>query len=145
VEQFLLANFGRAIVPLGDGPVVGPQLNLQVTFGLNSAELTPGAEQNLQLFADTWKRVEETVGPEGIQVGFHFVIVGHTDATGPEAYNMSLSWRRAEAVVNFLTAVGLNPAYLVPQGLGETDLAEPERPFNEVNRRVVVTPNIAGR
>ena len=46
-------------------------------------------------------------------------VVGHTDATGNIDYNMNLSQRRAEAVVEFLTTeYDLDDEKLTPYGIG---------------------------
>ncbi len=46
-------------------------------------------------------------------------IEGHTDHIGTEEYNLSLSRRRAESVVNFLTSHGINNSRLTSVGMGE--------------------------
>lgn len=47
------------------------------------------------------------------------LVVGHTDSTGEREYNMSLSRRRAESVVKYLTSkFGILPSRLVPAGVG---------------------------
>lgn len=46
-------------------------------------------------------------------------VVGHTDATGAVDYNMDLSTRRAEAVVDYLVSNhGIDPGRLTAKGLG---------------------------
>ncbi|MGN6108933.1 MAG: DUF4215 domain-containing protein [Kofleriaceae bacterium] len=47
-------------------------------------------------------------------------VEGHTDAQGDDAYNLDLSQRRAQAVVDFLVKVGIPADKLVPIGYGET-------------------------
>jgi outer membrane protein OmpA-like peptidoglycan-associated protein len=47
-------------------------------------------------------------------------VEGHTDSDGAEAANLALSSRRAEAVVKFLEAQGVERARLAPQGFGES-------------------------
>ena len=51
---------------------------------------------------------------------FFVVIEGHTDSAGADAYNLSLSERRAASVVGWLVARGIGPDRLVPAGKGET-------------------------
>jgi OOP family OmpA-OmpF porin len=48
-------------------------------------------------------------------------IEGHTDSDGEDAYNQSLSQRRAEAVVAYLTGRGIAGARLTPVGKGESE------------------------
>jgi OOP family OmpA-OmpF porin len=47
-------------------------------------------------------------------------IEGHTDATGPEAYNQVLSERRANSVRDYLVSRGIDASRLNPVGRGET-------------------------
>ena len=44
----------------------------------------------------------------------------HTDSRGRDAYNQRLSQRRAESVVNYLIAQGIESERLTPVGYGET-------------------------
>jgi outer membrane protein OmpA-like peptidoglycan-associated protein len=47
-------------------------------------------------------------------------VQGHTDSQGDDAYNMDLSQRRAETVLNYLLLFGVDRARLTPKGYGET-------------------------
>lgn len=47
-------------------------------------------------------------------------VVGHTDSTGPEAYNQGLSERRAESVKSYLVGQGLPAAAIQASGQGES-------------------------
>ncbi len=63
-------------------------------------------------------------------------IEGHTDATGPDAYNLDLSQRRAAAAAEYLVRQqGIEPDRLVVAGKGKSEplLADP---YNPRNRRV---------
>jgi outer membrane protein OmpA-like peptidoglycan-associated protein len=48
-------------------------------------------------------------------------VIGHTDANGSDDYNQKLSERRANAVINFLSANKINTSRLAAKGMGETD------------------------
>ncbi len=50
-----------------------------------------------------------------------FAVTGHADRTGPEAYNLALSLRRANAVLEVLTAHGINASTISLAGRGETE------------------------
>lgn len=47
-------------------------------------------------------------------------VQGHTDDQGTDEYNLQLSARRAETVVNYLDLFGIEPGRLTPKGFGET-------------------------
>ena len=44
----------------------------------------------------------------------------HTDSRASDEYNLELSKRRAQSVVNYLIEKGINPKRLVAKGYGET-------------------------
>lgn len=48
--------------------------------------------------------------------------MSHTDSRGNDAYNMSLSQQRANAVVNYLVSKGISRSRLSARGFGETRL-----------------------
>jgi outer membrane protein OmpA-like peptidoglycan-associated protein len=48
-------------------------------------------------------------------------VVGHTDAVGSDAYNVSLSERRGRAVADYLVAQDAEPSRLVVEGMGESE------------------------
>jgi outer membrane protein OmpA-like peptidoglycan-associated protein len=52
--------------------------------------------------------------------GLKVELQGHTDSKGQDAYNMNLSQKRAEAVVKYLLAKGVNPDQMKAKGYGET-------------------------
>lgn len=49
-------------------------------------------------------------------------INSHTDSRASDEFNMDLSQRRAESVVNYLVSKGINSNRLIAQGYGETKL-----------------------
>jgi outer membrane protein OmpA-like peptidoglycan-associated protein len=69
-----------------------------------------------------------------------FLIEGHTDAVGSDAYNLKLSRARAEAVKKALTAFYVIPARnLQTVGLGERYLKIPTAEAEAENRRVSIS------
>jgi outer membrane protein OmpA-like peptidoglycan-associated protein len=48
------------------------------------------------------------------------VVAGHTDNVGAQAANLGLSRQRAQSVISWLSAHGVNEARLVPAGFGDT-------------------------
>ncbi|UCC66415.1 MAG: OmpA family protein, partial [Deltaproteobacteria bacterium] len=65
-------------------------------------------------------------------------IAGHTDITGPEAYNQGLSERRARAVMEYFISRGISADRLKAVGYGESSpIAKNEtREGRAKNRRV---------
>ena len=66
---------------------------------------------------------------------------GHTDSSGSEERNQTLSERRAEAVVEYLTSKGVVPGLLGSAGYGQTKPVAPnDTPANKaLNRRIDFT------
>jgi outer membrane protein OmpA-like peptidoglycan-associated protein len=52
-------------------------------------------------------------------------IQSHTDSKGGDVYNMKLSQKRAESVVNYLASKGISPKRLVAKGYGESKPVAP--------------------
>ncbi len=48
-------------------------------------------------------------------------IKGYTDSTGPEAYNLKLSERRAQSVASYLESKGVCASRITTEGYGETN------------------------
>lgn len=73
----------------------------------------------------------------------HIELSAHTDSRGSESYNMALSQRRAESVIAFLVAAGIDPSRLTAKGYGFSRLANHCEPGvecseeeHQFNRRV---------
>ena len=77
--------------------------------------------------------------PEGCNKTETVLVTGHTDSTGPEAYNQGLSVRRAEAVISYLKSIGVK-VDLVAEGKGESDPVADNstKEGRAQNRRVVI-------
>jgi len=111
----------------GSGANAIARFDLLVNFAYNSAEVTTAAAQNLDLFAAALK--------DQRLAGTKFAIDGHTDASGGEDYNIGLSERRAEAVIAYLAAQGVDSATLTAHGYGKSKPRVAD-PFSPENRRV---------
>lgn len=68
-------------------------------------------------------------------------IVGHTDSSGPDAYNQNLSERRASSVKKYLVETGSAAAKITTSGKGESQPANDNstREGRKKNRRVEIT------
>ncbi len=113
-------------------PVEPPSMDFKVEFELGSAELTPDAMVVLDQLGMALS--SEALSP------FDFKIAGHTDATGPEVFNLQLSEQRARAVENYLSAkFGIDRGRLDTVGVGEGEPLDSNNPFSPQNRRVEIT------
>ena len=102
-----------------------------ILFGFDSSNLQAAARNNLSSLA---RVLAEDSGD------YELLVAGHTDDSGPEAYNQRLSERRAAAASDFLATQGLPGSQIRIQGLGEMEpVASNESPAGqEANRRVEV-------
>ena len=108
-----------------------PKIDLEINFGFNAADTSPAVRPILLELG------RAMTSPE--LAGAKFLVAGHTDAKGSDAYNQKLSERRAKAVKQFLSAnFGLKDDQLVVVGYGEERLKNPDHPFADENRRVQV-------
>lgn len=114
--------------PATGAATYGPRLWLTIEFAFDSARIRPDYYPTLDNLA-----VNLTNYP-----GAQIYVNGHTDLSGRFGYNIALSNRRAQAVVDYLAARGIPRAYLHPQGFGPLQLADPAHPFSPVNRRVEI-------
>jgi outer membrane protein OmpA-like peptidoglycan-associated protein len=109
-----------------------PTINLYVNFAYKSAEL----EQDARILLD---RVAAALKDDRL-LEWEFLIGGHTDAVGSDAYNLDLSERRALAVKRYLIEVhSISDQRLVEKGFGEKRLLDKDQPEDGVNRRVQIT------
>ena len=101
------------------------------SFAFDSAEITPEAQRTLDVLGEAL--LDDRLSAD------RFEIAGHTDGVGEDSYNATLSERRAQAVVDYLSEnFGVPRERLVGRGYGKTYLADPEDPRNPINRRVEV-------
>ncbi|WMT77082.1 OmpA family protein [Bradyrhizobium sp. Ash2021] len=108
-----------------------PKIDLEIHFDYNSADISKSALPAVQ-------ELGKALSDASLK-GSTFVVAGHTDAIGGEAYNQDLSERRADTIKKYLTAkYGIVGANLVTVGYGKTKLKDPNAPMDPVNRRVQV-------
>ena len=81
----------------------------EVSFDFGSAAVKPAFKPTLLKLADVLKKYDRN----------EITIVGHTDAVGPDSYNQQLSERRAAAVRNELTVLGIPSSRMRAIGRGE--------------------------
>lgn len=108
-----------------------PNIDLEITFDYNSADISAKSLPSVQALG------KALTNPD--LKGSTFVVAGHTDAAGGEAYNQELSERRADSIKRYLTdKYGIAGADLVTVGYGKSKLKDPGQPLAEANRRVQV-------
>ena len=114
-----------------------PNIDLEITFDYNSANISTKSLPSVQALG------KALTNPD--LKGSTFVVAGHTDAAGGEAYNQDLSERRADSIKRYLTGkYSIAAADLVTVGYGKSKLKDPANPLAEVNRRVQVV-NMANK
>ena len=85
-----------------------------ITFDSGSAAIRPDQAKQLQALGQV---IQDSVAENPSEI---FMIEGHTDTVGADAFNLALSDRRAESVALALTEYfDVPPENLVTQGYGE--------------------------
>jgi outer membrane protein OmpA-like peptidoglycan-associated protein len=108
-----------------------PKIDLEINFDYNSAEISAKSLPSVQALGRALSNADLK--------GSTFVVAGHTDAAGGEAYNQDLSERRADSIKRYLIdKYGISGGDLVTVGYGKSKLKDPSQPLAEVNRRVQV-------
>jgi outer membrane protein OmpA-like peptidoglycan-associated protein len=106
-------------------------VSLMVQFEFGSAQLTPTAKQVLDNLGAALKSPQ--LGSDS------FLIEGHTDSVGSDAYNQRLSEARARSVKQYLSSqLGVEAERLRAAGKGESSPLDKANPEAGVNRRVQV-------
>lgn len=124
-----LEGTGVSVTRMGDNITLNMPGN--VTFATNSSDLSPAFFSVLTSVGKVLEEYEQTV----------VEVAGHTDSTGSEAYNQSLSERRAGSVTSYLSSQGVISQRMITLGMGES------RPVadngsdsgRQANRRVEIT------
>jgi outer membrane protein OmpA-like peptidoglycan-associated protein len=108
-----------------------PKIDLEITFDYNSADISAKSLASVQALG------RALTNPD--LKGSTFIVAGHTDAVGGEAYNQDLSERRADSIKRYLVdKFGIAGPDLVTVGYGKSKLKDTANPLAEVNRRVQV-------
>ncbi len=98
---------------VGEGMLV--TFDAGILFDFDSATLRPEVREKLRRLTKSLKKYPET----------DVFIVGHTNSTGPEAYNQRLSEQRAKAAAAFLMQQGIRPSRIRTMGKSKTELTAP--------------------
>jgi len=92
------------------GDVIVLNMPGNITFATDSAQISPQFYPTLNQIGQTLRNYPQTT----VQV------VGHTDSTGAEQYNIDLSLRRASSVAQYLQGQGFQPQRIAAFGAGES-------------------------
>lgn len=124
------AGSGVDVTPTDNGQAILVNLPDGVTFDVGSANLKPEFRATLDKVAQSLKDYPDSLVD----------VYGHTDSTGSDAFNQTLSENRARTVMNYLISQGVPAARLRSQGFGETmPVASNDTPDGRAkNRRVEI-------
>ncbi|KQM92689.1 MULTISPECIES: OmpA family protein [Sphingomonas] len=81
-----------------------------ITFAYDSATVQPQFQRTLDQVASTLGQYNQT----------YIDVYGHTDSTGSDSYNQTLSQRRATSVADYLSSHGVQSARIGTRGYGES-------------------------
>ena len=120
---------GATVTREGEGILV--KFDSGILFDTNKSDLKPAAETNLQNLAASLQKNPET----------NITIIGHTDNTGSDSYNQTLSVKRADAVKSYLVAGNVASSRMTVTGKGESEpIADNTTADGRAqNRRVEIT------
>jgi outer membrane protein OmpA-like peptidoglycan-associated protein len=104
------AGSGIDISPTDNGQAILVNLPEGVTFDVGSYSLKPQFRATLDDIARSMNQYPDSL----------IDVYGHTDSTGSDAFNQTLSENRARTVANYLSIQGVSGARVRSQGLGET-------------------------
>ena len=102
-----LEGTGVSVTRMGDNITLNMPSN--ITFALNSSDLNAQFFNALDGVSMVLKEYDKTV----------IEVAGHTDSSGSDQYNQSLSERRAQAVAGYLGSHGVKTQRLITIGAGE--------------------------
>ena len=119
---------GAIVTRVGEGIAVTFASGLLYDF--DSDAIKPTAAQNLSTLAASLDKYPNT----------DILIVGHTDATGSDSYNMGLSERRSSSALRYLVSQGVSSGRLRSAGRGESEpIASNDNESGQAqNRRVEI-------
>ncbi len=99
---------GATIERVGEGIKI--TFDSGLLFAVDKSELQPQGQQNLADLAVILQKYPDT----------HILLEGHTDSTGSEEHNMTLSRNRANSVANVLSGLGVDATRFTIMAYGES-------------------------
>lgn len=121
---------GTGVNVIRDGDNLVLDMPSGITFDVDSSTVQPAFQTTLNQVAQTLTQYEKT----------YVDVLGHTDSTGSDAYNQTLSERRASSVASYLTSRGVQSARLATRGYGESQpkASNADESGRAANRRVEI-------
>ncbi|MFK7898168.1 MAG: OmpA family protein [Myxococcota bacterium] len=102
-----LAGTGVQVIREGDEITLSMPSN--ITFATDSDQLSDSFLEIMHSVTLVLNEYDKTI----------IEVMGHTDSTGADAYNLELSQRRARSVGNHLASKGVNSMRILTEGFGE--------------------------
>lgn len=99
---------GARVERVGEGILI--TFDSGILFAVDRSDLTAEAQANLGKMAPILQKYDDT----------DILVQGHTDATGSDSYNQTLSEQRAGSVARYLAAQGVTTARMAVTGFGES-------------------------
>lgn len=121
---------GTGVNVTRDGDNLVLDMPSSITFDVDSSTVQPAFQTTLSQVAQTLTQYEKT----------YVDVLGHTDSTGSDGYNQTLSERRASSVAGYLTSRGVQSARLATRGYGESQpkASNLDESGRAANRRVEI-------
>ena len=122
---------GTGVSVTRNGDNITLNLPSSITFALNSADLNSQFYSALEGVSMVLKEYDKTV----------IEVAGHTDSSGSDQYNQTLSERRAQSVAGYLGTHGVTQQRLITIGAGEAHpvASNDTEAGRAANRRVELT------
>jgi outer membrane protein OmpA-like peptidoglycan-associated protein len=122
---------GTGVTVTRNGDNITLNMPSGITFALNSSDLNSQFYGALDGVSMVLKEYDKTV----------IEVAGHTDSSGSDQYNQSLSERRAQSVASYLGSHGVKQQRLITIGAGEAHpvASNDSESGRSANRRVELT------
>lgn len=101
---------GAQVERIDDAIVITFDENSGVYFDTEKYNINSASQSTLDKLSGVLKEYPDT----------NVLVVGHTDSAGADAYNMTLSKNRAQAVTGYFTSKGLSSGRFTTEWFGET-------------------------
>ena len=118
------------------------QLDVQSPFVFDKTILTPEADVQFKKFLENVKK-----DYQGVKGNVEVITSASIDSSGKEQYDMNLSKRRADAIIELLkSSLSDIPLTFIPKPIGQTDQFDPGKTYKNgfkpdetaANRRLII-------